>query len=190
MTDTGTDLHQLDDDDGLGRARHDDLIIEALLQGANNQQAATAAGCSVSKVQRRLVDPLFRRKLTDARKQVQERTLNALAGAGPIGVLALITAARGIDEATGQPVPWTARIQAAKVLADYGAGNVNRFHIDLNPTADENEDEDELVSRLTEYAARHVAELEAAAAVVEAQATEAPAPPVAAPQRAAKRRRA
>lgn len=61
------------------RSRHgDDLLIGALASGVSVEVAAKMAGISIRTAYRRLSDPAFARRLTEARDELMRQTLAEL----------------------------------------------------------------------------------------------------------------
>jgi hypothetical protein len=102
---------------GHGRRQTDEVLLAELLRGSTLERAATAAGVSVSTVERRLRQDSFRARLVDLRTDLLERVAATAAQGAMIGFRVLIEAATASD-ATGQPVtvPWATRVAAARTL--------------------------------------------------------------------------
>ena len=62
-----------------GRTRGDELLLAALAAGAPVEQAAAAAGVSARTAYRRMADPVFARRLGQARDALVETALGELA---------------------------------------------------------------------------------------------------------------
>lgn len=149
--------------------RKDDLLLTALLSGANNRQAANESGYSERTVSRRVRDPGFRRRLIAGRAQLQDRTLNALLAAGTAGVQVLLEAAMGappqveqrFDAETGEMVrvitlgvPWAQRVSAGRALVELGVGALVRTLTPEDTAGDPQDADDSLTAKLEAYEAR------------------------------------
>ncbi len=110
----------------------DHVLVIALAAGATYDQAATAAGCSPSTVDRRQRDPSFRRRVQETRAAVSARTAALLVDAATEAVAQLHHLMRFADS---DP----ARVSAARAV------------LTLAPVW---RDSVEIESRLTELAER------------------------------------
>jgi hypothetical protein len=148
----------------------DDLLLIALLAGRSYRQAAEQTGYSERTVERRMADPGFKRRVMAARAQRQQQSLAMLAAAVPVGIETLVIASQGWEEtvtldAAGaerrhrEPVPWTARIQAATKLVELGVGSLARVQVEVGESQDGVAVEDELTAKLEAYAASAPPEL-------------------------------
>lgn len=135
--------------DGLTRAK-DDALLAALLQGASNRTAAVQSGYSEATVYRRLNDAQFKRRYADARFAIQEQTLTAVIGAGPKGVLTLMTLMSTTDE-MGNRIAHPVRLAAAKAVVELGIGTLARVQVDATLSLNIEEATETLKARLRAY---------------------------------------
>lgn len=75
--------------DGNRPATKDHLLLQAMLRGDSQVEAARASGLSERTVRRRLTDPVFSAALRAARDETTRRTSDALAGAAERAVTTL-----------------------------------------------------------------------------------------------------
>jgi len=96
-----------------GRRNGDSALIAGLAAGAKVEDAARSAGMSGRTAYRRLEDPAFRRRVSEARGQALERALGRLAdtsGAAAETLAALLSAESE-----------TARLGAARSILELGS---------------------------------------------------------------------
>jgi hypothetical protein len=97
-----------------GRKNADDALLVALAGGRTVKDAADLAGVSLRTATRRLADPGFRRRVTQARAAMVERALVELAA----GAAAAVGALRDLH--TGQNTPPAVRQSAARSYLELG----------------------------------------------------------------------
>lgn len=90
----------------------DEHLITALASGASYAKAAAATGLSLRTVNRRMADPDFRRRVSDARFALMEQALGSLASYMPDAAQTL----KGLLSST-----WDfARLGAARAILETG----------------------------------------------------------------------
>ena len=97
----------------IDRRKGDSTLIAALAGGATLRDAAAVAGVSESTVHRRLDDPDFRCRVTDARGEMLSRAVGQLADASTEAVATL----RALLNAEAE----TVRLNSAKAILELGA---------------------------------------------------------------------
>jgi hypothetical protein len=117
----------------------DDTLLDALLAGATIRTAAERAGVSISTARRRLADPGFSRRLSEARSEVRRSLVDRLTATATasVGVLAAVLAdpaaspsvkVRAAEVALNSAVKWVSvadleqRIAALEDRADLDGG--------------------------------------------------------------------
>jgi hypothetical protein len=95
-----------------GKAGQTESLIVALASGKSNAQAAREAGCSVRTVQRRLSDPEFSRRVSEARGEMFGRAVGMLADATASAVETL----KGLLKAQSE----TIQLGAARCILEMG----------------------------------------------------------------------
>lgn len=90
----------------------DHTLLQALLRGESQAQAALACGLSERTIRRRVSTPAFKRSLRDARSETLRRTSDRLADAGLEAVTALFDLVRDVAS------PPSVRRAAARDLLD------------------------------------------------------------------------
>jgi hypothetical protein len=80
------------------RNRGDELLLGALAAGSSVEQAAEAAAVSVRTAYRRLAEPAFARRLTQARDELISSALGELVGCASEAVATLRTLLQANDE--------------------------------------------------------------------------------------------
>jgi hypothetical protein len=93
-------------------ARADALLLTALAAGATVRDAARRAGVSERTAHRRLADPAFRQRVTEARAGMVERALGQLADGSSEAVGTL----RKLLKAKADPV----KLSAARTILEMG----------------------------------------------------------------------
>jgi hypothetical protein len=93
-----------------GRNRADELLLGALAAGSPVEQAAKSAGVSTRTAYRRLADPLFARRLAQARDELISRALGELVDCASQAVATL----RALLDASDERV----RLGAAKATLE------------------------------------------------------------------------
>lgn len=99
---------------GSGRKNADTALVAALASGATVEAAASLAGVSERTVYRRLEDPDFKKRATEARAEMIEQAVGKLAqlsaaAASTLGVL------------LGPATPPSTRLGAARAVLELGA---------------------------------------------------------------------
>jgi len=96
-----------------GRENADEALIAALASGQTVQDAAKTAGVSARTAHRRLDDPAFARRVTEARSEMVKRAVGQLAEASAEAVTTLRALLRAESE--------TARLGAARSILELGS---------------------------------------------------------------------
>ena len=100
----------------IGRRKGDSGLIAALACGATVRDAAQSAGVSERTAHRRLEDPAFARRVTDARSEMLSRAVGTLARTSTAAATALALLLRAESE--------TVRLGAARSILELAA----KFH--------------------------------------------------------------
>ena len=88
----------------------DEALINALVAGRNQTQAAQAVQCSVSHVSRRMADPAFRNRVDALRTQVRQQVVDLTAH---LSVDALVFLGQVMRN---EQAPLARRLEAAKAI--------------------------------------------------------------------------
>lgn len=96
-----------------GRHGADDQLIALLAGGATNADAAKSAGISERTVYRRMQDPAFRQRVTEARASLIERAVAQLAASASQAVSTL-------TDLLGFEYPPAQRVSAARSILELG----------------------------------------------------------------------
>ena len=100
----------------IGRRKGDNALVAALAGGATVRDAAQSAGVSERTAHRRLEDPAFARRVTDARSEMLSRAVGTLARTSTAAATALALLLRAESE--------TVRLGAARSILELAA----KFH--------------------------------------------------------------
>jgi len=128
----------------------DRLLIDSLMQGATQEQAAQAAGYGTATVNRRLRNDVFRRQLLEAQLATRDRVVRALVSSSPHAIRTLLQA---VSDAT---VPWPVRVRAASALLDHSVGRSVAVTISGQVDVEVVSPRDELLARLDRLQARAI----------------------------------
>ena len=97
-----------------GRQSADDVVATALACGATAEVAAQRAGVSRRTVNRRLVNPEFRKRIQEMRADMVERTTAMFTAAG-------IESAKNLLELQKNSAPFAVRLGASRAVIELGA---------------------------------------------------------------------
>lgn len=99
-------------------------LITELASGATQESAAASAGCSKATVARRLRDPDFRRRVSEARHDHMRRSIDRLTAGGLVAATVLIQIAGDRD------APASARVAAAGKVLELGYRGVELLDVE------------------------------------------------------------
>jgi hypothetical protein len=128
----------------------DQMLVESLMQGATQEQAAQAAGYHVNTVTRRMRSDAFRRQLVEAQLATRDRVVRALVSSSQHAIRCLL-------EAVSSPaVPWPVRVRAASALLDHSVGRSVAVTVTGQVDVEVASPRDELLARLDRLQARAI----------------------------------
>lgn len=96
-------------------SKHDPEIIEQLLLGRSQRQAADAVGCSERTVRRRLADPGFQRRLMEAQEEAVKSVRRRVTASATAALQVLTRIAGNVDQAAEAPGAGV-RVTAARAV--------------------------------------------------------------------------